>query len=71
MKGNSGNKVSGVVQTRSGGMYGFKAARVKLPGKDDYKPPKEFRQEIMDALKEKYPQKYEKLIKEYFRRLTE
>ncbi len=71
MKGNSGSKVSGTVQTKSGGSYGFKTARVKLPGKDDYKPPKEFRQEIMEALKEKYPQKYEKLIREYYRRLTE
>ena len=71
MQGKSGNKVSGAVQARSGGTYGFRNAAVKLPGKDEYKPPKEFRQEIMEALKEKYPQKYEKMIKEYYRRLTE
>jgi len=71
MKGNSGKRVSGVAQARSGGSSGFRSVAVKLPGKDDYKPPKEFRQEIMDAMKEKYPEKYDKIIKEYYRRLTE
>jgi len=71
MSGNSGQKIAGAVRSRSAGSSGFRNAVVKLPGKDDYKPPKEFRQDIMEALKEKYPQKYEKIIKEYYRRLTE
>jgi len=53
------------------GSKGLRSQPVKLPRADEYKPPQEFRQEIMDALKEKYPLQYEKIIKEYFRRLTE
>ena len=69
---NAGKPKGSSVQMRSGsGMTGFKTAPVKLPKIDEYKPPKEFRQEIMDALKEKYPVEYDKIIKEYYRKLTE
>ena len=68
---NSGTPVAGPVQMRSGGSAGMRSAPVKLPRAADYKPPREFRQEILDALKEKYPAQYEKIIKEYYRKLTE
>ena len=68
---NSGTPVAGAVQVRSGGMTGLSSTPVKLPRAADYKPPREFRQEILDALKEKYPVQYEKIIKEYYRKLTE
>ncbi|MHB9154153.1 MAG: DUF4175 family protein [Endomicrobiales bacterium] len=67
----AGKPVASPLQMRSGGGTGFRSAPVKLPRINEYKPPREFRQEIMDALKEKYPPQYEKLIREYYRRLTE
>lgn len=61
-----------MIQMRSGGgSTGFRNAPVKLPRLDEYKAPAAFRQEIIEALKEKYPQRYEKIIKDYFRKLTE
>ncbi|MFH1540365.1 MAG: hypothetical protein ABID79_00690 [Elusimicrobiota bacterium] len=55
----------------SGGSTGFRGRFVKIPSKDDYRPPKEFREEIIKSLRQKYPQKYEMLIKDYFKRLVE
>lgn len=69
--GNSGKPVAGSIQMRSGGKSGARTAPVKLPGIEEYKPPKEFRQDILDALREKYPKEFEKIIKEYYKRLTE
>jgi len=54
-----------------GGYTGFRTGFVKIPSKDDYKPPKEFREEIIKSLRQKYPQKYETIIKDYFKRLIE
>ncbi|MFA5859671.1 MAG: DUF4175 family protein, partial [Elusimicrobiota bacterium] len=71
---NSGTKPgTKIIQSRegTGGMAGTKTGTVKLPGKEEYLPPKEFRQDIMEAMKQKYPQVYEKTIKEYYKRLTE
>jgi hypothetical protein len=68
----SGKGMARPVQVRSGGgVSGIQVAPVQLPGANEYKPPRVFRQEIIEALKEKYPQKYEKIIKEYYRKLTE
>ncbi|MFH1368820.1 MAG: DUF4175 family protein [Elusimicrobiota bacterium] len=70
--GNSGKPVSGSIQVRSaGGMKGVRAMPVKLPGIEEYRPPKEFRQDILDALREKYPKEFDKIIKDYYKRLTE
>ncbi|MBN1823659.1 MAG: hypothetical protein JW803_05005 [Endomicrobiales bacterium] len=71
MQKKAGTPVTGLIKIKRGGMTGFSAQPVKLPGIEDYKPPREFRQEIMEALREKYPQEYEKMIKEYYRKLTE
>lgn len=65
----SGKGAASPIQVRSSG--GLRNAPVKLPKATDYKPPRQFRQEIMDALKEKYPAQYESIIKEYFKKLTE
>jgi len=65
---------SGQIRMRgngAGGYTGFRTGFVKLPSKDDYKPPKEFREEIIKSLRQKYPQKYETIIKDYFKRLIE
>lgn len=68
----SGQTAGSVFQMRSaGGFSGIRIAPVKLPRADEYKPPRAFRQEILDALREKFPRQYEKIIKEYFRKLTQ
>ena len=54
-----------------GGRMGFREGKVRIPTAEDYQVPKEFRQDIMEALKEDYPQLYKDLIKKYYRRLTE
>ncbi len=71
-KNQRGQKQSGMIQPRQkpGGSQGFRNGVVKIPGADDYLPPKEFREEILDSLKEKFPKSEENLIKDYFKRLT-
>jgi len=75
MSGTSGTMgTSGQIRMRgngAGGYTGFRTGFVKIPSKDDYKPPKEFREEIIKSLRQKYPQKYETIIKDYFKRLIE
>lgn len=63
--------VAGFIQYPASGPLGVRIGYVKLPAAEEYKPPKEFREEILEALKEKYPKLYEELIKEYYKRLTE
>ncbi len=58
------------VKTRGGQSAGFRTAPVLLPKSRDFKPPREFRQELLEAMKEKFPEKFEGIIKEYYRRLT-
>ncbi|MFH1824058.1 MAG: hypothetical protein ABH873_02380 [Candidatus Firestonebacteria bacterium] len=57
------------VGSRGGGILGTLEGYVKIPSPKEYKPPKEFREDIMDALKEKFPQKYKELIEEYYKKL--
>ena len=54
-----------------GGRMGFRDGKVRIPKSEDYQVPREFRQDIMDALKENYPKIYKDLIKKYYKRLTE
>ncbi len=44
--------------------------KVKLPGEDQFRVPGQFREEILEAMKNKYPRKYERLISEYYRELV-
>ena len=62
-----------MVQPRNspGGRSGFRRGIVRIPGPEEYTPPKEFREEIMESLKEKYPKSEENVIKDYFKRLTQ
>lgn len=60
------------IQGRSAsGPMGVRQGYVPLPSAEQYKVPKEFRQEILESLKEKYPKVYEKIIKEYYQKLSE
>ncbi|OGF52296.1 MAG: hypothetical protein A2497_09340 [Candidatus Firestonebacteria bacterium RifOxyC12_full_39_7] len=60
----SGGKSSG-----SKGLNGRSTRYHKLPGKKEYKPPKEFREDIMDSMKDEKPKKYRDDIEEYYRKL--
>ncbi|MBN1622566.1 MAG: DUF4175 family protein [Endomicrobiales bacterium] len=68
---NAGKPISSPIKTKTYGIMGFREEPVRLPDINEYKPPREFRQEIIDALKEKYPKQYEQIIKDYYKRLTE
>lgn len=54
-----------------GGRLGVDTGFVKIPSAEEYQPPKEFREELLEGLKQKYPKTYERMIREYYRRLTE
>lgn len=74
MKQNCGVSTIGFLKPRhlrSGGRKGVRQGYVKIPSREDYQVPQEFRQDIMEALKEDYPKIYERLIKEYYKRLIE
>jgi len=45
--------------------------RVRLPTADDYRPPREFREDLLESLKENYPKIYEDIIHRYYKRLAE
>lgn len=54
-----------------GGKLGALNGYVKLPGIKEYQAPKEFREDIIEAIKEKFPPAYRKLIEEYYKKLIE
>lgn len=43
---------------------------VKIPGADDYKPPKEFRQDLLEAMKRAAPSEYKEQVKRYYEELV-
>ncbi|MDR4508478.1 MAG: hypothetical protein MRJ65_09645 [Candidatus Brocadiaceae bacterium] len=53
------------------GQFASTAEKVEIPTEDAYKVPKEFRQDILDALKEGLPEKYQNLNKDYYQRLVD
>ncbi|MFH1415578.1 MAG: DUF4175 family protein [Elusimicrobiota bacterium] len=55
----------------SSGNRGRNDGKVKIPGPDQADGGKEFRRLILEALRQNHPEKYKKLIKEYFRSLSE
>lgn len=76
MKQQRGSKPN-MIQPRGGapaeadGRMGSKEGRVHIPGAEDYLPPREFREEILESLKERYPKSQEEAIKQYYKKLTE
>jgi len=44
--------------------------RIHIPGADAFRPPKEFRQDILDAMKEKAPQTFEGQVQRYYEELV-
>lgn len=76
MLSGAGQPMSGFMQipggsgNMPGGMRGVREGHVHIPGPKEYTPPQEFREEIMKSLKENYPEMYEPVIKEYYKKLT-
>lgn len=71
--GSSGGSQIRAVPRPSGqaGQGQQRTGRVRLPKSDEYRPPKEFREDLLEALKEKYPKIYEDIIHKYYKRLVE
>ncbi len=44
--------------------------RVKIPGADAFRPPREFREDILEAMKERAPALFEDLVKRYYEELV-
>jgi hypothetical protein len=56
---------------RDQGRMGINTRDFKIPGKEEYKAPKQFREEIMQALKRGSPSQFKGQIEQYFKNLTE
>jgi Domain of unknown function (DUF4175) len=53
------------------GRMGINTRDFKIPGKEEYKAPRQFREEIMEALKRGAPSQFRGQIEQYFKNLTE
>jgi DNA-binding FadR family transcriptional regulator len=64
----------GMMQPQAGqqqaGAAGASVRNFQLPDKEAYKVPRMFREDIMDALKEGYPERYKELIEQYYRNIV-
>ena len=57
--------------SRRGGSVRIQKEKVLLPSEDQYKVPRKFREEILDAMKKQTPKNYEQLVNEYYRELVQ
>ncbi len=57
--------------SRSGGRRGTDVRNFLIPGRQDHRVPKIFREEIMKSLQDGYPARYEERIKDYYQRIAE
>jgi len=57
--------------SRRGGSIRMQKEKVLLPSEDQYKVPRKFREEILDAMKKQTPKNYEQLVNEYYRELVQ
>ncbi|PON18494.1 hypothetical protein C2W62_07625 [Candidatus Entotheonella serta] len=58
------------VDQRENGIAGASVRNFQLPDKEAYKVPRMFREDIMEALKEGYPERYKELIEQYYRNIV-
>ena len=58
------------VRASGRGAAGVRIERVRLPSADEYRPPRELREELQRSLTEPRPAAQDGAIKEYFKRLT-
>jgi hypothetical protein len=70
MKQFSGQPATGTIQPAPGGAgaSGSQSGPVRIPRAEDFRPPKEFREEVLKSMKEKYPKTYERIIQDYYER---
>jgi len=54
-----------------GGFTGLDLEKFQLPGKEDYKAPRSFREEILESLKQGVPRNLKDKIESYFKNLSE
>jgi uncharacterized protein DUF4175 len=54
-----------------GGMTGLDTEKFRLPGKEDYRAPRSFREEILESLKQGVPRQMKDQIENYFKNLSE
>jgi hypothetical protein len=54
-----------------GGFTGLDTEKFRLPGKEDYKVPRSFREEILESLKQGVPSQMKEQIESYFKNLSE
>ena len=54
-----------------GGITGLDMEKFRLPGKEDYKAPRSFREEILESLKKGVPPQLKEQIESYFKNLSE
>ena len=55
---------------RGGKSTRMQQEKVNLPTEDQYKVPGQFREEILEAMKNQYPKQYERLVGEYYKDLV-
>jgi Domain of unknown function (DUF4175) len=53
------------------GRMGINTRDFKIPGKEEFKAPRQFREEIMEALKRGAPSQFKGQVEQYFKNLTE
>jgi len=51
------------------GVMGDYSGRVEIPARDAYKVPRQYREEILKAMEDGFPERYKSMNKEYFERL--
>ena len=54
-----------------GGFTGLETEKFRLPGKEDYKAPRNFREKILESLKQGVPPQMKDQIERYFKNLSE
>lgn len=55
---------------RRGGSIRMQKEKVHLPSEDQYKVPREFREEILKAMKKHTPKDYQRMVMEYYKELV-
>lgn len=56
--------------SQRGGSQRMQSERILLPSEDQYQAPKEFREEILNAMKKQTPKDYQRMVMEYYKNLV-
>jgi len=67
MESGAGRSPAGSIRVLSGsGAAGARLEPVRIPRAEDYRPPREFREELLKSMREKYPEIYEDIVQDYY-----